>query len=99
MLWYMRNKALWDVLRWENNQLWDGNSNSSSSNHFVTLLIIFLTTAHHLNKTLESEMFTLAMRKPSENSMISQICWRSGTMTTTGRNRAFTDSGSSVRPA
>lgn len=42
---------------------------------------------------------TLAIRKPSEKSMISQICCRSGTMTTTGRNRAFTDSGSSVRPA
>ncbi|TNN52943.1 hypothetical protein EYF80_036881 [Liparis tanakae] len=39
------------------------------------------------------------MRKPSEKSMISQICCRSGTMTTTGLKRALTDSGSSVRPA
>ena len=42
---------------------------------------------------------TFAMRKPSEKSMISQICWRSGTMTTTGLKRAFTLSGSSVLPA
>lgn len=42
---------------------------------------------------------TLASRKPSEKSMISQICCRSGTMTTTGLKRALTDSGSSVRPA
>lgn len=42
---------------------------------------------------------TLAMRNPSENNIISQICCKSGTMTTTGLKRAFTDSGSSVRPA
>lgn len=42
---------------------------------------------------------TLAIRKPSEKSIISQICCRSGTMTTTGLKRALTDSGSSVRPA
>ena len=41
----------------------------------------------------------LASRKPSENSMISQICCRSGTMHTTGRNSDLTLSGSSVRPA
>jgi len=42
---------------------------------------------------------TLAMRNPSEKSIISQICCMSGTMTTTGRNRDLTDSGNSVRPA
>ena len=45
------------------------------------------------------EGLTLAIRNPSEKSMISQICCRSGTITTTGRNKAFTDSGSSARPA
>lgn len=45
------------------------------------------------------EQLTLAARKPSEKSMISQICCRSGTITTTGLKSAFTDSGSSVRPA
>jgi len=44
-------------------------------------------------------IITLAMRKPSEKSMISQICCKSGTIQTTGRNNALTDSGSSVRPS
>ena len=39
------------------------------------------------------------MRNPSDSSMISQIWVKSGTMTTTGLNRAFTDSGNSVLPA
>lgn len=42
---------------------------------------------------------TFAIKKPSENNMISQICCMSGTMTTTGLNKDFTDSGNSVRPA
>lgn len=42
---------------------------------------------------------TFAIKNPSENSMISQICCKSGTIHTTGLKRAFTLSGSSVRPA
>ncbi|KAA6426226.1 MAG: hypothetical protein FRX49_04078 [Trebouxia sp. A1-2] len=42
---------------------------------------------------------TLAVSKPSEKSMISQICSRSGTTMVTGLKRAFRLSGSSVRPA
>ncbi len=44
-------------------------------------------------------MNTLAIEKPSENNIISQICCKSGTITTTGLNKALTESGSSVRPA
>lgn len=42
---------------------------------------------------------TRADSKPSENSMISQIWSRSGTIMVTGRNSAFRLSGNSVRPA
>ena len=42
---------------------------------------------------------TLAVSKPSEKSMISQICSRSGTIMVTGRKSALRLSGSSVRPA
>ena len=41
----------------------------------------------------------LAVLNPSEKSMISQICCRSGTIIVTGRNSAFKLSGSSARPA
>ena len=49
--------------------------------------------------TAAGQEATLAVSKPSEKSMISQICSRSGTTIVTGLNRAFKLSGSSVRPA
>lgn len=47
----------------------------------------------------EYRPLTLACKNPSENSLIMQMISRSGTMHTTGQNKAFTDSGSSVWPA
>ena len=55
---------------------------------------------HFINPVTEQHSYwchlTLAIKKPSENNMISQICPKSGTMTTTGLNNALTLSGSSV---
>lgn len=48
---------------------------------------------------LQAVKITFAVRKPSENSEIRQISSLSGMIHITGRKRAFTDSGSSVRPA
>ncbi len=55
--------------------------------------------AANTNKTCRAHAPTLAVSKPSENNMISQICSKSGTTMVTGRKRAFRLSGSSVRPA
>ena len=41
-------------------------------------------------------VLTLAVSKPSENSMISQICSRSGTTMVTGLKSALRLSGNSV---
>lgn len=46
-----------------------------------------------------SRKITFAVRNPSENSEIRQISSLSGMIHITGRKSAFTDSGSSVRPA
>lgn len=44
-------------------------------------------------------LYTFAVKKPSENNDIKQMSSLSGIIHITGRNSAFTDSGSSVRPA
>ena len=44
-------------------------------------------------------VLTLACKKPSHKSIVKTIISRSGTMHTTGRNSAFTEASSSVRPA